>query len=71
MKQDGLVATRVRRDDGRGTEVMLTEKGINAVEDIRFATKDLFKQSFKGMTEAKIQRLNKLLEELFHNLPEH
>ena len=71
MKQDGLVDTRVRSDDGRVTEVMLTEKGINAVEDIRFATKDLFTQSFKGMTEAKIQRLNKLLEELFHNLPEH
>lgn len=71
MKQDGLVDTRVRSDDGRVTEVMITEKGMAAVEDIRFATKDLFKQSFKGLTEAKIQRLNKLLEELFHNLPEH
>lgn len=71
MKQDGLVDTRVRSDDGRVTEVVLTEKGMQAVEDIRGATKELFKQSFKGMTEAKIKRLNKLLEELFHNLPDH
>ncbi|AWY01609.1 MarR family transcriptional regulator [Marinomonas primoryensis] len=71
MKEDDLVDTRVRKDDGRVTEVMITEKGIKAVEDIRHATKDLFKQSFKGMTEAQIKRLNKLLEQLFHNLPDH
>jgi MarR family transcriptional regulator, organic hydroperoxide resistance regulator len=71
MKEDGLVNTRVRSGDGRVTEVMITPKGIQAVEDIRHATKDLFQQSFKGMTEAQIKRLNKLLEQLFHNLPEH
>lgn len=71
MKEDGLVDTRVRNGDGRVTEVMITEKGALAVEDIRHVTKDLFQQSFKGMTEAQIKRLNKLLEQLFHNLPEH
>jgi DNA-binding MarR family transcriptional regulator len=71
MKEDGLVDTRIRSDDGRVTEVIITEKGIKAVEDIKFATKDLFQQSFKGMTEAQIKRLNKLLEQLFYNLPDH
>ncbi|MGO3740274.1 MAG: MarR family winged helix-turn-helix transcriptional regulator [Marinomonas foliarum] len=71
MKEDGLVDTRVHSKDGRVTEVMITQKGIQAVEDIRLVTKDLFQQSFKGMTEAQIKRLNKLLEQLFDNLPEH
>ena len=71
MKEEGLVDTSMRKDDGRVTDVMITEKGIQAVEDIRHATKDLFQQSFKGMTEAQITRLNKLLEQLFDNLPDH
>lgn len=71
MKEDGLVETRMRKDDGRVTEVLITEKGTQAVADIRIATKDLFQQSFKGMTEAQINRLNKLLEQLFDNLPDH
>ncbi|MBJ7536222.1 MarR family winged helix-turn-helix transcriptional regulator [Marinomonas transparens] len=71
MKEDGLIETKVRSEDGRVTDVTLTEKGLQAIADIQDVTQDLFRQSFKGMTEAKIQRLNKLLEELFHNLPEH
>lgn len=71
MKDEGLVETKVRSDDGRVTEVMLTEKGIEAISQIQCVTQDLFRDSFKGMTEAQINRLNGLLETLFHNLPEH
>ncbi|WP_221798186.1 MarR family winged helix-turn-helix transcriptional regulator [Oceanobacter mangrovi] len=71
MKDDGLVETRQKSDDGRVTEVIITEKGQRAIEVIQEATRDIFRHSFKGMTEAQIKRLNKLLEQLFHNLPEH
>ncbi|WP_028294109.1 MarR family winged helix-turn-helix transcriptional regulator [Oceanobacter kriegii] len=71
MKDDGLVDTRQKLEDGRVTEVILTDKGREAIEKIKVATEGLFRQSFKGMTEPQIQRLNKLLEQLFHNLPEH
>lgn len=71
MKADGLVDTQVRSDDGRVTDVIITDAGRQAIEQIQEATRDLFRESFKGMTEAQITRLNKLLETLFHNLPEH
>ncbi|RTE65311.1 MarR family transcriptional regulator [Amphritea opalescens] len=71
MKEDGLVETRVRHDDGRVTEVLMTQKGEEAIADIQAATHQLFRQSFKDMTEAQIKRLNKLLEQLFNNLPDH
>ncbi|MBF8999051.1 MULTISPECIES: MarR family winged helix-turn-helix transcriptional regulator [Vibrio] len=70
MKDEGLVESQISSDDGRVTEVMITEKGIHALNEIQDTTAPLFKQSFKGMTEAQIKRLNKLLEQLFHNLPE-
>jgi len=31
-------------------------------------TRELFQRSFKGLTEAQVQRLNKMLEVVFHNL---
>ncbi|BFM49853.1 MarR family winged helix-turn-helix transcriptional regulator [Marinomonas sp. THO17] len=70
MKNEGLLDTQVCDDDGRVTRVTLTDKGWEAVHNIEEATQSIFKQSFKGMTEAQIKRLNKLLEQLFHNLPE-
>jgi len=71
MKDDGLVDTRARSDDGRVTEVMITDAGLQAIENMQEATEELFRQSFKGLTDAQIMRLNGMLEELFNNLPEH
>lgn len=71
MKEDGLIDTRISAEDGRVTEVILTDAGREAIASIQEVTDDLFRQSFKGMTEAQITRLNKLLATLFHNLPEH
>ncbi|MGB1090871.1 MAG: MarR family winged helix-turn-helix transcriptional regulator [Oceanobacter sp.] len=71
MKEEGLVDTRQKDGNGRITEVMITEKGLEAIQSMKEVTQSLFRQSFKGMSEAQIQRLNKLLEQLFHNLPEH
>jgi MarR family transcriptional regulator, organic hydroperoxide resistance regulator len=71
MKAEGLVDTNVRSDDGRVTDVSITETGLETIRRIRGATNELFKQSFKGLTPAQLTRLNKLLEVIYHNLPEH
>lgn len=71
MKADGLIDTQTSSDDGRVTEVSLTDQGREAIEQIQLATSDLFRDSFKGMSEAQINRLNRLLEAIFNNLPEH
>jgi len=71
MKEEQLVETRPSEEDARVTIVFITEKGLKAIADIQATTESLFKQSFKGMTEPQIKRLNKLLEQLYHNLPEY
>ncbi|SEG81654.1 MarR family winged helix-turn-helix transcriptional regulator [Marinobacterium lutimaris] len=71
MKDDGLVDTAPSPDDGRVTQVTLTAKGQEAIISIEEATTKLFNQSFKGMTEAQLKRLNRMLETIFNNLPEH
>lgn len=68
MKEDGLVDTRTSDDDGRVTEVLLTPKGHQMISAIEESTRTLFQRSFKGMTGAQIQRLNRLLETLDTNL---
>lgn len=71
MKDDGLIDTRARSDDGRVTEVSITPAGQQAIEDIQQVTEDLFRDSFKGISDAQISRLSRMLEMLFNNLPEH
>jgi DNA-binding MarR family transcriptional regulator len=70
MKDDGLVDTAPCEDDGRVTQVRITAEGRAAIERIQAATGDVFKRSFSGMTEAQIQRLNRMLETVFNNLGE-
>lgn len=70
MKDDGLVETAPCPVDGRVTQVQLTEQGTAAIERMQGATQALFKRSFQGLSDARIQRLNRLLEQVFHNLEE-
>jgi DNA-binding MarR family transcriptional regulator len=71
MKSDGLVDTRPGSQDGRVTEVTLTQQGTEKMHEVEEAISGLFNQSFKGMTEAQLKRLNKMLAMIFNNLPEH
>lgn len=70
MKAEGLVDTAPSPHDGRVTQVTLTPKGQDAIIQIEHTIAPLFAQSFKGMTEAQLKRLNRLLETIFNNLPE-
>jgi DNA-binding MarR family transcriptional regulator len=70
MKDDGLVDTGPCSTDGRVTQVSITAKGRESIFKIQGATSELFSKSYKGLTEAQIQKLNKTLEIVFNNLPE-
>ncbi|ALE88752.1 MarR family winged helix-turn-helix transcriptional regulator [Pseudomonas versuta] len=70
MKADGLIDTNPCPSDGRVTQVSLTETGRQTIEKIQVSTSDIFKNSFKGLTEAQITRLNGMLETIFNNLPQ-
>lgn len=70
MKADGLVETNTSASDGRVTQVSLTDVGRHTIEEIQVGTSDIFRTSFKGLTEAQITKLNSTLEKIFNNLPE-
>jgi DNA-binding MarR family transcriptional regulator len=70
MKADGLVNTNPCPSDGRVTLVSLTDAGRQTIEQIQVSTSDIFKNSFKGLTEAQITKLNGTLETIFNNLPQ-
>ncbi|TSH97159.1 MarR family transcriptional regulator [Verticiella sediminum] len=71
MRAEGLVETSTSANDGRVTEVSVTEAGRQAIAAIQEATQNLFARSFRGLTPAQITKLNQLLEVLFNNLNEH
>lgn len=68
MKQEGLVETNTHAEDGRVTEVSLTEPGRTLVHRIEDVTEGLFARSFKGFTPAQIARLNASLAQLYGNI---
>ncbi|MFC3608581.1 MarR family winged helix-turn-helix transcriptional regulator [Stutzerimonas tarimensis] len=70
MKEDGLVETSQSSLDGRVTQVAITDKGQQVFHDMHEVTDELFHQSFEGLTEAQIRKLNQVLAKIFDNLPE-
>ncbi|BBP83214.1 MarR family transcriptional regulator [Pseudomonas sp. No.21] len=70
MKADGLVDTNPCSNDGRVTQVSITEAGRRTAEQIQVTTAHIFTNSFKDLSEAQITKLNGTLEKIFNNLPE-
>lgn len=68
MKDDGLIDTTTSTEDGRVTQVVITPLGLATIERMQDVTRDLFKRSFAGLTEAQVERFNRMLEAVFHNL---
>lgn len=68
MKAEGLVETNTHADDGRVTEVTLTEAGAALIHRIEVETESLFARAFNGVTPAQIARLNATLAQLHDNL---
>jgi hypothetical protein len=48
--------------------VCITPQGLAMIERMQGVTSELFKRSFVGLTESQVERLNKTLETVFHNL---
>ncbi|WP_340615110.1 MarR family winged helix-turn-helix transcriptional regulator [Xenorhabdus thailandensis] len=70
MKDTGFLDTRPMENDGRVTIVSLTPKGEELIHLVEEETAVLFAQSFSGMSENQIVKVNSLLKTMYHNLPE-
>lgn len=68
LQERGLVLTSTSASDGRVTEVSLTPKGEEMLSRMRKATENIFLKGYAGLTPPKIERLNKMLMQLFDNL---
>jgi DNA-binding MarR family transcriptional regulator len=68
MKAEDYVETRPSVADGRVTEVLLTEKGRQAVEQVRTQAGRIFQQAFHDLDDPMIKTLNEVLQHIFHNL---
>lgn len=68
MRDEGLVNLSVSKEDGRVTLVSLTEKGFESLLLTQESVSTLFRNSFKGMSSAEINRTNTLLKKLYDNI---
>lgn len=68
MQADGLVDCRPRESDGRVTEVVLTEKGEAARDAAWRAATGIYQDVFGHIPPSKVKQLNKLMQQVFHNL---
>jgi len=68
LQERGLVLTSTSASDGRVTEVSLTPKGDEMLSRMRKATENIFLKGYAGLTPPKIERLNKMLMQVFDNL---
>ncbi len=68
LQERGLVLTSTSASDGRVTEVSLTPEGEEMLSRMRKATENIFLKGYAGLTPPKIERLNKMLMQVFDNL---
>ncbi|RPE66661.1 DNA-binding MarR family transcriptional regulator [Pacificibacter maritimus] len=68
MMKDGLVSTRVRPQDGRVTEVCLTDKGEKLRKQAFTEAQAVFDATFSELSEGEIQDLNTTLSRLHTRL---
>lgn len=68
LQERGLVLTSTSASDGRVTEVSLTPEGEEMLSRMRKATENVFLKGYAGLTPPKIERLNKMLMQVFDNL---
>jgi len=68
MQIDGLVTCRARASDARVTEVLLTETGLEARRSAWAEVDKIYRRAFARMPARDVERLNRLLSQLFTNL---
>ena len=68
LQERGLVVTSTSSSDGRVTEVAMTPSGHEALVEMRNATENIFLKGYDGLSTVKIERLNKMLIQVFDNL---
>ena len=70
MEADGMVNCRPREEDGRFTDVTLTEQGIAAREQAWAMAQKIYEKAFANISSAENAALNKSLSKIVASLEE-
>ncbi len=70
MEADGMVNCRPREEDGRFTDVTLTENGIAAREQAWAMAQKIYEKAFANISSAENAALNKSLSKIVASLEE-
>jgi DNA-binding MarR family transcriptional regulator len=68
MQESGLLKTEASPQDGRVTEVELTEAGEAKLDIARQVTSRLVEKAFADFSKQDIIHINQCLSRMFHNL---
>lgn len=68
MEADGLLACAPRPNDGRVTEVRLTDSGLDARSRAWAVAEQIYDKAFARTSDSEEARLNKLLERIYTNI---
>ncbi|NVN10497.1 MULTISPECIES: MarR family winged helix-turn-helix transcriptional regulator [Nguyenibacter] len=68
MEREGLVVTSIAPHDGRVTEVRLTEKGRNSLDQVRAKAGLIFERAFHDIDDADLQALMTLTRRIYDNI---
>ena len=68
LQKRGLVKLDTRAADARVTEVFITPRGEEIVEQVRAVASRIYQSVFKDMSATEIETLNSLLLRVFNNL---
>jgi DNA-binding MarR family transcriptional regulator len=68
MTSQSLVLTQVSAKDARATEVIITEKGRNVLEQVRGKVRMVGINAFDGLHEDDLRHLNTAAAKMYDNL---
>ena len=71
MRDEGLVHTATNPEDARITDVSMTPKGESLLAEIQQATSKIFVRGYGKLSEARLMRISKDLQQIFNNLADH
>ncbi len=63
LERKGLVERKVCKSDRRAKDVLITQKGLDVLEEVNVATKGWMKK-FKSISEERVNEANEVLDEL-------
>ena len=68
MTAEGLISVRTSDDDARSTEVTISSRGREILENVQAKVSRIGRRAFDGISPDDLRRINEICERLYDNL---